>query len=73
MWWPGSETHMAWMGLWWLVGLGLLVVFVWAIARAASSGTSAALESPETVLKRRYANGEMSGDEYEKRLRDLRK
>ena len=64
---------MAWMGLWWIVGLGLLIAFVWAIARAATTGTSAPLESPETVLKRRYANGEMSGDEYEQRLRDLRK
>lgn len=63
---------MAWMGLWWIVGLGLLVVFVWAIARAAGSGTSVQ-ESPETLLKRRYANGEINREEYEQRLSDLRK
>jgi putative membrane protein len=66
---------MAWMGLWWIVGLGVLVLFVWAIARAASVSAAPAgrEDSPETILKRRYARGEIEHDEYERRLGDLRK
>jgi putative membrane protein len=62
------------MGLWWFVGLGALLLFVWAIARAAgSAGPSRGEDSPDTILKRRYARGEIDRDEYERRLTDLRK
>ena len=71
--WPGDGTHMAWMGLWWIVGLAVLVLLVWAIAKAGSRGSPRAEESPEAILKRRYARGEMDRDDYERRLSDLRK
>jgi uncharacterized membrane protein len=62
------------MWTWWIVGLGVLVLFVWAISRAATPSTPAGGgESPETVLKRRYASGEIDQPEYERRLTDLRK
>jgi putative membrane protein len=62
------------MWLWWLVGLGALLLFVWAVARTAgSSGSRGSEESPEAVLKRRYARGEMDDQEYERRLGNLRK
>jgi len=59
------------MWSWSVVGLALVLVVVWALARA-GSGTDGA-ESPETVLKRRYARGEIDREEYERRLSDLRK
>jgi hypothetical protein len=31
--WPGYGDHMGWMWLGWVVGLGLLMLLVWAIAR----------------------------------------
>ena len=72
--WPGFGEHMGWMWLWWLVGLGALLLFVWAVARTAgSSGSRGSEESPEAVLKRRYARGEMDDQEYERRLGNLRK
>lgn len=75
--WGDSGAHMAWMWLGWIVGLGVLALFVWAIARAAASATPASSagreESPETILKRRYARGELDHDEYERRLSGLRK
>ena len=75
--WGDFGAHMAWMLTWWIVGLGVLVLFVWAIARAATPSTpgppGASEESPETILKRRYARGEVDHDEYERRLSGLRK
>ena len=70
--WMGN--HMGWMGLWWIVGLALLFLVVWAAARAGSSpGSARAEESPETILKRRYARGEIDREEFDRRLPDLRK
>lgn len=72
--WPGFDAHMGWMGIWWIVGLAVLVLLIWGVARAA--GPSASVrgdESPETILKRRYAGGQVDREEYERRLNDLRK
>jgi putative membrane protein len=65
---------MGWMWLWWIVGLAVLVLVVWAMTRAAGmSGSARGEDSPETLLKRRYARGEIDRDEYERRLNDLRR
>lgn len=66
---------MGWMGLWWIVGLAVLAMFVWGVARmgGASSGSGRAEESPETILKRRYARGDIDREEFDRRLTDLRK
>jgi len=72
--WPDYGAHMAWMWLWWIVGIGVLVLLVWAVARAAGLPAAPHREqSPETILKRRYARGDLDRDEYERRLNDLRK
>jgi hypothetical protein len=41
------DGHMGWMWLWWLFGLGVLVLVVWAIARG---------ELDEQEYERRLAN-----------------
>ena len=64
--------HMIWMSIWWLVGIGLLFMFIWLLADAIS-GRSSANESPEDILTRRYAAGEIDTDEYKRRLKELRK
>jgi putative membrane protein len=65
---------MGLMWLWWLFGLCVLVVAVWAITRAAGSpALRGDGESPEAVLKRRYARGELDEQEYERTLTNLRK
>jgi putative membrane protein len=63
------------MWLWWLFGLALLAFVVWAIARAAGPAAPPGQheESPEAILKRRYARGELDEEEYERRLNNLRK
>ena len=71
--WP-MDGHMGGMGLWWLFGLVLVVLVIWAVARAAGSPASGREEeSPEALLKRRYARGELDEQEYERRLNNLRK
>lgn len=75
--WPGCGDHMGWMALWWVAGLAILVLLIWAVARigATPSGPrpSGENESPEAVLKQRYARGEIDDEEFERRLGNLRK
>jgi len=70
-----SGWHMGGMGLWWLIGIALIGAFAWWFARASGSPGGAPRDdaSPETILKQRYARGEIDREEYERRLSDLRK
>lgn len=61
-----------WMLLWWGFGVVVLVLLVWLIAKAVG-GTSTRDDTPEQILKRRYAKGEISHDEYRRRLEDVRR
>lgn len=63
---------MAGMWFWWLLAIGLIGVVAWTVVRSASRTGNGASESPQEILKRRYARGEIDKDEYEKRLQDLR-
>ena len=70
--WPYMGQMGWWMVLWWVSGLAIVVVLIWAIARAAGGGSSPRAEdSPEAILKRRYARGELDREEYQRRLEDL--
>lgn len=71
--WPGGMDHMGWMWGWWIVGLAVVVLVVWAITRAAAPTTPHEDNSPETILKRRYARGEISDEDYARQLQQLRK
>jgi putative membrane protein len=75
---------MGFMWLWWLGGILLVVVLVWAVLRAISRsgssrdrgrdpGAGGPVDSPEEILRRRYASGEIDRSEYEERLRNLRR
>lgn len=63
---------MVGMWLWWLLAIGLIGAVAWAVMRSVSRTGNGAAESPQDILKRRYARGEIDQDEYEKRLQDLR-
>jgi putative membrane protein len=63
-------------GLMWIFWLVIAVVVVWAAVRflgTSSRGPAGGSESAEDVLKKRYARGEISKEEYEQILRDLRR
>lgn len=55
-----------------LVLLAIVGLVIWVLT---SGGTRAprSPESAEAVLKRRYASGEVTKEEYEQRLADLRR
>lgn len=64
----GNDGHLV------ALGAGGSRVVIWAVIRAAGSpGNGRGEESPETILKRRYARGEVDREDYERRLTDLRK
>jgi uncharacterized membrane protein len=63
--------HTGWMSLWWLLGAVVLAVILAFFFRGlAGNGTP---DSPEQILKRRYAGGEISREEVDRTLADLRR
>jgi putative membrane protein len=65
--------HMGWMMTWGSIVWTLVILgLIWAFLRGGAPRTSER-DSPETILKRRYAQGELDREEYERRLTDLRR
>ena len=71
--WPYMGPMGWWMALWWMSGLVALILLVWVVAKAAGGSAGRADESPEQILKRRYARGEIEREEYDRRLTDIRR
>lgn len=72
--------HDGWMWgmhwIWWIVWILVIVGVVWAISRSqqdSPSPRSPQRETPLEALQRRYAEGEISTDEYEERKRRLQR
>lgn len=68
-------THMMWgmHWLWWIIWILLIGGLAWVLVRSQrkDSGAPPSRESPLEVLQRRYAEGELSTDEYEERKERL--
>lgn len=67
-----SETHMVWMLLFWvgiIAAIAIAVRYGLGGRRAYPRGG----DSPEDILKKRYARGEIDREEYESRLHDVRR
>lgn len=68
-----------WMWLFWLLVLvGIVVLVVWAVGAARRTGGGGAeppapRQTPEEVLRERYARGEIDDTEYRRRLDELRR
>lgn len=58
---------------WWLFWALMVVLFFTAIAPASRSRARFEDDDPNTILRRRYARGELSTAEYEERLVVLRR
>jgi putative membrane protein len=63
--------HMLWMTISWLIGIGLFSMLIWLLVSAINRGPGSS--SPEEILRRRYAAGEIESEEYERRLGELLK
>jgi putative membrane protein len=76
-WHMGGWRHMMWFGyaggLMWIVLLVLIAVVVYLILKSSKSSMPQDnyKETPLEILKKRYANGEISRDEFEKMKRDI--
>jgi putative membrane protein len=71
--WPNMGSMGLGMALWWLAGVVLLIAVAVVVARALEGGSAPVPEGPEQILKRRYANGEIDREEYQRRLGDLQR
>jgi putative membrane protein len=63
---------MGWMGIWWILVAALLAVVVWTLLKTARRPTTGRGESPEDIVERRYANGEIDREIYQRMLTDLK-
>ena len=69
MWWH-TDTHFVWMMAFWVI-MAVAVVFGLRYAFVGPWRPSKRSETPEQILKRRFASGEIDRDEYQARLRTL--
>ena len=71
----GTYGGMVWMVLCALFGVilltGFVLLLVWAIKSAFRGGRKEAEEVPLDILKRRYASGEITREEYERMKHDI--
>jgi putative membrane protein len=64
---------MGWMGIWWILLPLVIGLLVWAVLKNRSGPEMRPpTETPEEILKRRYASGEIDRDTYQRMLDDLR-
>lgn len=68
----GSGGHMGLMGLWWIVVLAAVVAAAWFGAAAAGRRRRGEEASAEEKLKKRYADGKIDRDTFERMLSDIR-
>lgn len=66
-WWPMGGMWIFWL----LVLVGLVLLVRWFLVSERGSGEMR--ESPEQILKKRYARGDIDKEEYERMLSDLRR
>lgn len=69
--WYG-DGHMGSMGIWWVLGAALIALVVWALVRTPRGTMNGSSESPEQILKRRYAGGEIDHETYQRMLTELK-
>jgi uncharacterized membrane protein len=64
---------MGLMAIWWILGFAVLAALAWAFLRVNRGGGASVRESPEQILKRRYAGGEIDRETYQRMVADVRR
>jgi putative membrane protein len=56
---------------WILISAGIVLLVVWVVQKAMGGGAGGTEGSALEILKKRYASGEISKEEFEAKKRDL--
>jgi putative membrane protein len=71
-WRPGSGWGWLWGPIVLLLWVALIATVVWFLARSARPSERSGVERAREVLAERYARGELTTEEYQERLEQLR-
>ena len=65
--------HMGGAGMagWWLFAVAAVLAVTWMLYRALARPGPRPPDSAEDILKRRYASGDLSREEFQRKLDDL--
>jgi putative membrane protein len=61
------------MVLWWVTGIVVLLLLIRVLSGTLGGSPLKSDDSPEQILKKRYAKGEIDREEYQRRLEDVRR
>jgi len=59
------------MGFGWIIGLIVLIAFIWFISKNINQNNQSESKSALDILKERYAKGEISKKEYQEKAEDI--
>lgn len=72
--WHNADWHCWGMPMMWLIWIPLIIIMVWLLMKLSEKRKfNGQKDSPLDLLKKRYANGEISTEEYEERKKVLEK
>jgi putative membrane protein len=63
---------MGLMSIWWLLPAALVAVVAWVLLKSPRNPASGPSSSPEEILKRRYAKGEIDRETYQRMVTELK-
>jgi putative membrane protein len=69
--WGTGWGYWGWGWWFWVFWVAIFFVVIWLIAMAGGSSRNVAPE--EQILRERYARGEITKEEFDRRIRDLRR
>jgi putative membrane protein len=64
--------HMGGMWFWWILAVAIILAAIWFGLRRGRMSGPRGDRTPEELLKRRYAQGEITREQYRERLEELR-
>lgn len=70
MWWDGHEGYMMFPGFGLLILIVIVVIIIMLVGKKRNACCSKD-ESALDILKKRYAKGEISGEEFQKRKKEI--
>jgi len=59
------------MAIWIIAFVGIVLLIVWAVRKTSGNGHKKVEETALDILKKRYAIGEITKEEYQKKKKDI--